>query len=430
MDIHRGRSRIWILLSRHSEAIADAERMVEVARAAGDRRGEGDALADLAWAHFQTLSGEHMASFERAAQEALGIAEETGDERVMARSLTELGIVDQCAGRLSDGELKLRKAVRLAGAVGLQDATPMQFLTQSANWRGEFRTAIAMSHDTERLAVELHDDFNESMTLAFRGLAHTALGEHAEALSVIQGGLQKARERNNLSNIGRLTNILGWLHQELGDFERALELDTEAVDLGKRTNPNVEISSLINLCYDHLNLGEARRALLLLEDTLGRAEKGFGPHRWRWTMHCHVYLAEALLADGQGEQALGHVGQAAALARQTGSLKYLARAHALGGDAALRASQWRQAEAELAEALRVAREIGYATGIWQAAHALSRAQARQEKVEAAVASARLAVETIDAVAARVPDPALRQTFLGWSRVQAVREDVERLRQAS
>ena len=142
-------------------------------------------------------------------------------------------------------------------------------------------------------------------------------------------------------------------------------------------------------------------------------------------------LKHAVIQDvaynSRAEEALGQIDKAAAIARETGSMKYVARSHALRGEAVLGAKQWRQAEAERAEALRIARGIGYATGIWQAAHLLSRAQAGQKKMEDAFASARLAAETVDAVAARVPDPALRQNFLNWSRVQAVREDLDRLR---
>ena len=144
-------------------------------------------------------------------------------------------------------------------------------------------------------------------------------------------------------------------------------------------------------------------------------------------MHLSVYIAEALLEAGRFEEALGRIEKAEAIARDSGSMKYLARAHALRGEVILRAGEWRQAEAALAEALRIARGIGYATGIWQAAHLLSRAQAGQKKMEDAFASARLAAETVDTVAARVPDPALRQNFLNWSRVQALREDLDRHR---
>jgi hypothetical protein len=47
-------------------------------------------------------------------------------------------------------------------------------------------------------------------------------------------------------------------------------------------------------------------------------------------------------------------------------------------------------------------------------------------VEEASAAARLAADTIEHVATRIPDPGLTQTFLAWPRVQAVRDDLDRL----
>ena len=60
------------------------------------------------------------------------------------------------------------------------------------------------------------------------------------------------------------------------------------------------------------------------------------------------------------------------------------------------------------EALRIARQISYPTLTWQAAHLLAQPQAGQNNLEEAFATIQLAVETIDAVATRIPDPALRR----------------------
>ena len=428
MDIHRRRSRLWILLSRYPEAIADAERMLETARAAGDRREESEALTHLAMAHYATLSGDHVPDTKRHAEEALAIARETRDDGLAAKSLSLLASVDQIDGRLDDAGRKLQEALRLNEVAGIKHALPLVLLTAAANWQGDFPTAIALSIRTEKTAAELHDGFNEGLAVAFRCLAHTALGEYAEAMAVINDGLRKARERSSNFNIGRLTNSLGWLHQELGGFARAIEYDTEATELARQHHiPNVEISSLINLAFDHLNLGDPRKTLAVLEETLGRVEKAFGAHRWRWAIHCRAYLAEALLAEREQGKALEQVEKCAGLARNTGSMKYVARAHALRGEIALGARQWGEAETSLSEALRIAREIRYPTLTWQAAHLLARARAGQNKMEDAFASARLAAETIDAVAARLPEPAMKQTFLAWPRVQAVMDDLDRLR---
>jgi tetratricopeptide (TPR) repeat protein len=210
-----------------------------------------------------------------------------------------------------------------------------------------------------------------------------------------------------------------------------VELDRESADLGERSkNSNVEISALINLGFDHLHLGEPERALSLLEKTLVRMEQyAFGAHRWRWSIHLAACLAETLLATGEPEKALVQVEKGLAQARSTGSMKYIAKFHALRGEIALSAQQWSLAETDLGEALRMAQQIGYPTLTWRAAHLLAQARAEQSKLEDAFTTTRLAAETIEAVAARIPDPALKQTFLFWPRVQAVREDLDRFGRA-
>jgi hypothetical protein len=91
--------------------------------------------------------------------------------------------------------------------------------------------------------------------------------------------------------------------------------------------------------------------------------------------------------------------------------------------------QWSQAETALDEALRLAQQIKYPTLIWQVAHLLAQARAEQHKMDDAFTAASLAVETIEAAAAKIPDPILKQTFLLWPRVQAVREDLDRFGRA-
>ena len=92
---------------------------------------------------------------------------------------------------------------------------------------------------------------------------------------------------------------------------------------------------MINLGFDYLHLGEPEKALALLENTLSRAEQGFGAHRWRWTMHLCACIAETLLALGAPDRALTQVERGFIEARATGSMKYIARFHALRGEIAL-----------------------------------------------------------------------------------------------
>ncbi len=429
MEAHRQRSRLWIVLSRYPEAIAEAEKMVEVARAADDRRGEGEALADLGFAHYATLSGEHMPHLKRHADEAYVIARETGDGHLLARTLYLLGTVDTTDGDLDSATRRLEESTRIGEAQALPDivAPSITLLGAVANWRGDFPRALQISERAEIAARGVHDRFHEFLAVAFRCVSHIALGEYLEALAVIEAGLATARERNIAFNIGRLTNTLGWLYQELGDFRRAAEYDREGADLGQRHKvPNVEISSIINLGADHVARGEPRKALALMEDIVGRIDNAFGAHRWRWVMRVVVPLAEALVAVGEPTRALEHVERGLAKAQSTGSRRYVAKILAIRGEIALGQGDPRRAETDAREALGIAQAIAYPTLTWQAAHLLGRALVTQRRMKDAFDATRLAVETIEATASRAPDAALRQTFLAWPRVQAAQEDLERL----
>src|SRR2546428_8588459 len=143
MEIHRRRSHVWLLLTRYSEAIADLEERLALARAARDRLGEGEALADLAHCHWATFSSDHVPHARRCAEEALAIARETGDQRVLAKSLGYLGLLDQVGGDLEEADRKLEESLRLAEAGGFKDsiAQNQTWLGAHANWRGAFPTA-------------------------------------------------------------------------------------------------------------------------------------------------------------------------------------------------------------------------------------------------------------------------------------------------
>lgn len=110
-------------------------------------------------------------------------------------------------------------------------------LGANAYWRGDLRLAIRLSQEAEQAAAEAHDAFYELVAPAFACLAHITLGEYAEAQRVLERTEAKAREVDSGFILGRLMNSRGWLHQEFGDFTRALELDRESADIapGART---------------------------------------------------------------------------------------------------------------------------------------------------------------------------------------------------
>ncbi|HXH81365.1 MAG TPA: AAA family ATPase, partial [Candidatus Tectomicrobia bacterium] len=429
-QVHQQRGRLWVVLSRYPEAIADAQATVDLARAAGDRRAEGEGLADLAFAHYTTMAGDHVEPARRHAEEALAVARETGDEHLLARTLYLRGVMAMVDGELDAAEADLKGAIDVGRARGFTDILGggLAHRVAAANWRGDFRNAVALAREAQGAARAVHDRFNEFLAFAFQCVAHVALGDYAEARTLMEEGLVRARDQNIAFNIGRLTNSLGWLYQELGDFQRAAEYDRAGVDLGQAHKvPNVEISSAINLGLDHVALGDPRRALALMEETVGRIEKAFGAHRWRWAIRVAVPLAEALLAVGEPGRALAEVERGLARARATNSRKYVARLLAIRAGIGLAQGAADRAEADAREALSIVRQIEYGALAWQSAHLLGRTLAAQDRRDEALTAVRDAMSMVDAMAARAPDETLRRTFLSWPRVEAVRDDLERLR---
>jgi tetratricopeptide (TPR) repeat protein len=441
MEIYQRRGQVWRLMSRPPDSLAELDRMLAMAREAGDRFAEAQALVDLSLTHWLWFSSEHAPLTKSCAEEALRIGREIGDEEVVAKSLAYLGLVYQMDGDLVRGDEKLEESLRISEARGFKDATAqnLTWLGAHAGWRAEFHKAIPLCRRAEETARENHDGLSELIALAFRCLALIGLGEYGQGLAVINEGLTKARDRETVWVNGRLINSLGWLYQELGDFRRATELNRESQEMGQRIkNQNVEVSALINIGYDHLHLGETDKALAVLEDSLVRVEKSaFGAHRWRWTMHLATYLAETLLALGEPEKALLQVEKALVQARATGSLKYVGKAYLLRGRIALAGRDSASGEADLREALGIAQRIEYPNLIWQAGHGLATAlmshaegeRAARALGEEAHVVARLAADTIQSVIERAPDAELRSSFLAWAPVQAALSDLERLRRA-
>jgi tetratricopeptide (TPR) repeat protein len=301
-------------------------------------------------------------------------------------------------------------------------------LSLQRNWQGRFDDAIAMCVATETAARELHDGFNEVFGMSNRCFALVGRGDYRDAYETLARGRALARERQNHFMYGRMTNTLAWLRQEYGDFAGALELNRESRDIGHRIkNGNVEISALIDLGFNDLVLKGPQAAVALFEETLERARKAFGAHRWRWSIHLSFGLTTALLALGRDGEALALADRGLAEAEQTDSLKYVGWFHARRGEIALRGGDAAAAVESLDRAVVIARRIAYPTLTWQAADLLARANLALGAAEKASAAARLAEDTVAAIAAAAPEPSLTDTLWRWPRVLEMQETVERVR---
>ena len=220
------------------------------------------------------------------------IAEETGDERILARGLYSLAMVDQKAGSPPGGGHEAPPVGRdLPPAESHRPADHRPLVAgRSCALARRVPPVGPVRGRGGRLAEASHEGFYELVALCFLANAHAGLGEWDLAFKFIDEVRQKSRERENKYGMARGLNTSGWLHRQLGDLRQAIELDREALDFSRSAKlANPEIYSTLNMAEDHLALDEIGTAR---EDPA----RGGGTSRGRGLFDSHLWkMADAEL---------------------------------------------------------------------------------------------------------------------------------------
>jgi tetratricopeptide (TPR) repeat protein len=430
LPMYEGRGRVWFLLTKYDEAIADFQRMRQMASASGQPRQEGESLCHLASAHYQKQSEDHLPLVEQYAQEAQQLAQRLGDAKILARSLASLGVIEAWRGHMEEADRKLAASLQISRQEGYKDALvpTLRYLSTHAYWRGNFQPASHFAQEGVSVARDIHDGFHELYCLAFLGLALWSRGDYQQAFSVTHEVLTKAHERQNMLFLSRMQNHLGWFYRELGAASRAAELDHESTDLGRTHGlANVEISALIDLGLDSLALDQQARALSYLAPTLDRVvREAFGAHRWRWQIKLLIGLTELSYTTSAYDQALRYVEEGIKAAQATTSQKYMALGWAWRGKIASKLGDAETAGAELQRAYALAEQLHSPSLIYPIAYDLGHWYESTGKEREAATLYGQAKTTSERMATAVEDDALRSTFLQSALVQTINACVARL----
>jgi class 3 adenylate cyclase/tetratricopeptide (TPR) repeat protein len=429
MAIHEARGAVWHLLSSYDHAVADFEAMQQVAARLGDRVKEGEALCNQAGSHWWRFSEAYKGLVEKCAREAMVIAEETGDERILARGLYSLAMVDQKAGALREADTKLLRSIEICRRRSLTGPliTDLVWLGSHAGWRAEYRPSIEYAREAAGLGEASHEGFYELVALCVLCNAHAGLGEWDAALRILDEVRQKSRERENKYGVARSLNTAGWIHHRLGDPRHAFELNQEALDFSRTAKlANPEIYSTVNLAEDHFALGEIGAARDILIDAAERLRTGaFDSHLWKWQMRVGLMFARLFLVEGDLDRADTHLAEALQTAERTESRRHLAEGYRIRGELWLAAGRVEDARTELRRALEIAEATAAPRTIWETAGALGRALGSTREAEARDAYRR-ALAALHGTLPRIPRPELRSTLLGSEPVARLIEEAASL----
>ena len=430
LPVYEGRGLVWRLLTQYDKAIADFHMMCKLAQASGNQHKEGDSLCHLVFSHWLKFSEAHLPFMEHYAQKALELAQQTGNQHVLARSLTGLGLVHQVRGNLREANRKLEASLQVSRREGYHDtlAPNLLWLSAHAYWQGDFLRALHLGEEGLVSARGIHDGLIELLGLVFFCLSSWSAGHYAQALTVLREGMTKAKERANLFISGCLMNTLGWFHREFGDAARAVEYDRESLELGHASGvANVEINALANLGLDYLALGQYTRALSYLAPTLERVEhEMFGTQRWRWKTRLLMGLAELSWHRSAYDQALRYVETGLREAQATSSRKYVASGWALRGKVVAQLGDRGAAGADLQRAFTLAEQLQSPSLVYPIAYDLGQWYETTGKAREGAALYGKAQATIEQMATAVEDEALRTIFLQTELRQVIAECARRL----
>jgi class 3 adenylate cyclase/tetratricopeptide (TPR) repeat protein len=425
MTIYAGKGAVHFLLSEFRATIEAHQGLLEVARQLGDRHTEAEALYQIGFGFFFAHEFEKSLEFSHQAQ---ALASEIGNQSILAASLFVIAFVHATTGRLDEAIQGFEAALRISREAEDKGHEGFSLSIRGLihNWQGEYEqalhlieqaAAIGHAHDLQLILLQ---------TLWQKGLIHCGKGEYAAALAVLQETLELSDRLGDKFFKCRVLNSFGWVHGELYNLEAAIRYNREGAEASyKAGDPEIIRNAEINLGDDYLLLGDFEQAQRYLEkvhhDTQQRGKWGEEWMKWRYAQHLYHSLGELWLAQGDAAQALEFADECLKLAEPTMSRKNLVKGWRLKGQALLAQGQGEQAETALSRALTIAREIGNPPQLWktyQALGALYESQADLRRTRAAYQSA---IDVIDEVAERLQDQELQRTFLAARPVQEIRE---------
>jgi predicted ATPase len=179
------------------EARAEFERSLEQARAAGDERAEGAALAQLAWL---SMAGGEAEEARKLAEQSSQLAERTGDKLTASGAATTLADLAIAAGEHDEAISLYERGLALRRALGDKRlvANSLVGLARAELLQGDYERATALLQEALTLARQVKDTW--IISLALGNLARVRLCSNDDlgrARELLAEALRLARDRND-----------------------------------------------------------------------------------------------------------------------------------------------------------------------------------------------------------------------------------------
>ncbi len=376
------------LLAYHFSRSDDAEKAVAYSMRAGDRaerlyaRAEATTHYLAALATARTLpdakssqqaqidaivklatvahTREHMDRDAQNLGPAPAMAEELADSRRLAQVLYWRGRLHYALGAFGDALESAQRSIALADESGDESlAAPAVNLVARVRWQqGDYgKAAQLLARSTEQMR-RLGNAAEEATAAGFSGWTLAFLGEVDGSLAYTERGLQLARELQNpfaeaaaYFYRGAALDQRGAWTDALAEYAAARRVAHEAGDVFRE---------YLVMCQEGRALamaGDLGRACTTLNEAIALAERLGTTFVLAWPK---AYLAQSLLEQGDAETARTLAEEALQRAERAGDkyAQFMAHRVLAGAFAAQRSPDYRQAEDEIRQSIRLQHEMG------------------------------------------------------------------------
>jgi class 3 adenylate cyclase/tetratricopeptide (TPR) repeat protein/ribosomal protein L40E len=421
MAIHQAKMSLYFILSNFERSRGEGERLLVLARRAGDRAVEGGALAGMGnaalWVH----------DFDRAlaySQQAIEVASAVDAKQVLAGGHFVTGFVFGVTARLDAAAREMKRALTMSREAGdiLHESLSLCFIGLVTNWTGNYDEASRLLDEGLRIARQNNLLVPLLYGLFMHGVTLTGKGDYDDALATLAEGLALSEKVGDEVQRHRMLNCLGWLYMECGDLDRAIDLSRQGAEGARKrgdretiANPEINLGDIFLAKGDHTLANE-------FFDGVHRLVKDPATSdwmRWRYSTHLFSSLGDLWLARGDYTKAREFCDHCLDIATRTNSKKNLVKGWRLKGEIALARRQWDDAENALRQAVTVAQAIGNPTQLWKSHLTLGRFYSDTKKPELAQQAFHAAREIIDQIKGSLRDAGLRASLDGAPMIQKI-----------
>ncbi len=279
-----------------------------------------------------------------------------GDQLRLARVRFWMGMIHFVSNAMPEAIGYYRQV--LAAAQKLSDpellAVPSSAIGGTLYFQGHFGKAEELFRQAITAFEQLGDWTEWIRAVSYHGVTLAATGSYPEGLAECQRAFARAIELNSLYGIANSALGLSRIYADAGNLAGARETTRQVMEAAEQTGDRI----LLRLChavrsYAELCAGQFEAAAESGEKAMAITQE-LGGHLVGVDITAST-IAEIVLGKGQVEQALSLAEQAVAMAEKTGGIWAEGMARQVWGRslAALSLPRWDEAEAQMAESLRL-----------------------------------------------------------------------------